>query len=269
MLKFIAEYWQQTFFACIGLVFLAFSFYCLWTGDVAGASATFAMAFFSFIYANMSRFKRFKGLGFEAELWEDKKKEAEQLIDRLKAVVSVYTREIILGKVKQGRYGGAAKWSENWRLFDELVENHLDLGQDIDFTELKKIMDQYFLFDMISPLYAKVRDAVWNGRASAREVISAEFGQPIEDVVGHSSRVKQLQEIPKDIKDIFELSQKENLAAVILNWGNVAKRELEDNFSVTIDLDIDVVKTLQKLSGLYNSGPLKVTEELIALSNGH
>ena len=101
MLKLAKKHWEQAFFGIVGVAFLAFSFIGLLGGDVAGASATFAMAFFSFIYANISRFKRFKrfkGLGFEAELWEDKQKEAEQLIDRLKAVVSVYTREIVMGR---------------------------------------------------------------------------------------------------------------------------------------------------------------------------
>lgn len=103
MWNFFKEYGQQIFFGAVGLIFLSFSFYSLYGQDVAGASATFAMAFLCFIYSNVSRFKRFKGLGFEAELWEDKQKEAEHLIDRLKAVVSVYTREVVVQKVMQGR----------------------------------------------------------------------------------------------------------------------------------------------------------------------
>ncbi len=75
------------------------------------------MAFFSFIYSNISRFKRFKGLGFEAELWEDKQKEAAQLIDRLKAMVTVYTREIVMQKVMQNRYSGDGRWAESWKLY--------------------------------------------------------------------------------------------------------------------------------------------------------
>ena len=151
MLKFIKNHWEQIFFGIVGLIFLSFSLSGLWTGDVAGASATFAMAFFSFIYANISRFKRFKGLGFEAELWEDKQKEAEQLIDRLKAVVSVYTREIVMGRVKQGRFGSGGNWREHWRVYHEFVDRHSDLGQDIDFSDLKKSMDKYFIFDMTLP----------------------------------------------------------------------------------------------------------------------
>ena len=55
---------------------ITFSIFHLVQQNLAMASASFAMAFVSFIWANISRFKRFKGLGIEAELWEDKKKEA-------------------------------------------------------------------------------------------------------------------------------------------------------------------------------------------------
>lgn len=66
------------------------------------------MAFFSFFY---SRLSQFKGFGFEAELWEDKTKEAEGLIERLKSVVEISTREIVLTKVMQGRWSDGADWA--------------------------------------------------------------------------------------------------------------------------------------------------------------
>jgi hypothetical protein len=133
----VRDKWEQLFFGLVGLVLLFFSFSRLWAEDLAGASATFAMAFFSFIYSNIARFKRFKGLGFEAELWEDKQKEAEQLIDRLKSVVSVYTREVVLQRVLQGRLSDGSKWQDNWALYDDLVSKHNELGQKIDFSDLK------------------------------------------------------------------------------------------------------------------------------------
>ena len=70
----------------------------------------FGLGFLSFIYANVARFKRFKGLGFEAELWEDKQKEAADLIERLREVVSIYSREVILGKVRAGRFANGPDW---------------------------------------------------------------------------------------------------------------------------------------------------------------
>lgn len=264
MLKLIKKHWEQAFFGMVGFAFLTFSFIGLLNGDVAGASATFAMAFFSFIYANISRFKRFKGLGFEAELWEDKQKEAEQLIDRLKAVVSVYTREIVMGRVKQGRLGDGADWSEHWNVYSELVEKHSDLGQEIDFTDLKQSMDLYFKFDMILCQVEGIRKPILDGRGKARKIIDKEFGSPIKDSAGFSSRQGQLREIPEELENMFKIAQEDDLAARVLEWGEFCKKKLDENFSVKIEFDDEAVESLTDISRLHRAGPIEVTPELIS-----
>lgn len=263
MLMFVKNHWEQTFFGVVGLVFLTFSFTGLLNGDVAGASATFGMAFFSFIYANISRFKRFKGLGFEAELWEDKQKEAEQLIDRLKEVVSVYTREIVMGRVKQGRWANGADWKGHWSVYSELVEKHSDLGQEIDFTDLKRSMDQYFIFDMNLRQIEGIRKPILDGKGKARKIIDEEFGSPIKDSEGYSRRLAQLSEIPDELEDMFGIAQKDDLAARILDWGKCCQEKLRENFSVEIEFDDEACEVLADISNLYNAGPIEVTPELI------
>lgn len=264
MLKLVKNHWEQAFFGTVGLAFLTFSFVGLLNGDVAGSSATFAMAFFSFFYANISRFKRFKGLGFEAELWEDKQREAEQLIDRLKAVVSVYTREIVMGRVKRGRWGDGEDWSENWNVYSELVEKHSDLGQEIDFTDLKRSMDQYFILDMITPQVDGIRKPILDGRNKATKFIQEEFGSPIKDIAGYSGRIGQLNEIPENLENMFKISQEGDLAARVLDWGKVCQEKLEKNFSVKIEFDVEVIEALEDISRIYRAGPIVVTPELIS-----
>ena len=264
MLRLVKNHWEQAFFGIVGLVFLTFSFNRLLNGDEAGGSATFAMAFFSFIYANISRFKRFKGLGFEAELWEDKQKEAEQLIDRLKAVVSVYTREIVMGRVKQGRWGDGADWSEHWSVYSELVEKHSDLGQEIDFTDLKRSMDQYFVFDMVLRRVGEIRKPILDGCGKARKIIEKEFGSPIKDSEGHSRRLGQLREVPEELENMFKIAQEDDLAARVLDWGKACQEKLEKNFSVKIEFDDKAVEALADISRLYRAGPIEVTPELIS-----
>ncbi|MHC2215498.1 hypothetical protein [Rhizobium leguminosarum] len=70
MWKAISENWQHVIFAVVGCVALGYSFLFVRDGKVTEASAVFAIAFLSMLYSNLARFKRFKGLGFEAELWE-------------------------------------------------------------------------------------------------------------------------------------------------------------------------------------------------------
>jgi hypothetical protein len=87
--KWVSNNWERVLFSCLGLIFLAFSVFYLKGRSVPESSASFAMGFLCFLFASVARFKRFKGLGFEAELWEDKQKEAAELIDRLKAIVAI------------------------------------------------------------------------------------------------------------------------------------------------------------------------------------
>ena len=75
-------------------------------------------------------------MGFEAELWEDKQKEAADLIDRLKNIVKVYTHEIVMMKVMAGRWNDGPQWQSRWALYEELVGEHDTLGQKIDFLPL-------------------------------------------------------------------------------------------------------------------------------------
>jgi hypothetical protein len=143
--KWLSANWERMLFVVVGLIFFGQCFYLVYGGKITEAAVIFGLGFLSFIYANIARFKRFKGLGFEAELWEDKKKEAADLIERLRDVVSIYTREVILGRITSGRFAGKADWKSHWKLYDDLVTQHNVLGQKIDFSNVKKGDGRLFL----------------------------------------------------------------------------------------------------------------------------
>ena len=246
--KLVKNAWEQIFFAVLGLVFIAFSFGHLWLGDVTAASAIFAMSFFCFLYSNISRFKRIKGLGFEAELWDDKQKEAAQLIDRLKSIVSVYTREIIMGKIMSGRLGAAGKWADHWKLYDELVEKHSELGQEIDFGDLKQQMFKIFVFDITRKPFGLLNEAVQKGIGDAQKSINMTFGSPITDSEGYSNRVKLLRDVTTDCGDRFQISQNGDLAQHIIDWVAGMKNNLKTHFDVPIEIDESAINQLQIIS---------------------
>lgn len=259
----ISEHGERLLFSILGLVFLSFSIFGLWQRDITSASASFGLGFLSFIYANVARFKKFKGLGFEAELWEDKKKEAEHLIERLKAVVSIYTQEVVLSKVKAGRLGGSPEWEQRWKLYDELVQRHQDLGQTIDFSDLKRQVDAYFLFDMTMPQYQKCRQALQNAAQKAREVMSKKFGSPIVDNLGYNAEFQKLTAIKIELDNPLAISQRENLAEHLLNVLIGAKEAFDRDFGVHLQIDSDVLDRLAIISRLYESRPVQVTPQLI------
>lgn len=267
ILKCISEKWERFLFSISGIIFLYVGFDMVFKDRVVESSVVFGLGFFSFIYANVSRFKRFKGLGFEAELWEDKQKEAADLIERLREVVAIYTREIILGKVTAGRWSDGVEWTERWKLYDDLVRQHNVLGQKIDFSDVKKIMDDYFLFDMSMPEINRIRMTINKYKEIVNGLVHKEFGNPVRDAEGFSKRMGQLAKIEDDIKNPLAISGKDNLAKRILDIWHGAKKILKGDFGIDAEIEQEVVDKLEIISDLYQSRPVNVTAELIKWAN--
>ena len=62
---------QWSLFGCACVLFVA-GIGLGFTGEPGSAGVTLAAGVFCLIFAFLSQFKRFKGLGIEAELWEQK-----------------------------------------------------------------------------------------------------------------------------------------------------------------------------------------------------
>lgn len=263
MIKSLADNWQRFVFAVVGLVCLYYSFQFLRAGDVTSTSAVFAISFLSFLYSNLSRFKRFKGLGFEAELWEDKQKEAAELIDRLKDVVSVYTTEVVMNAVTRGRLSDGEIWADAWRLFDDLVEKHNALGQKIDFSALKKDMDDYFLFDLYHYSHKGIQHAFLKAKEQASEMVRKEFGPIISDMEGYAKRQQQANEIDYQIKDSFRGRATRNLAEEMLTLVQISQAKLDVDFGIDVSLPEQEMQRLRTIANLYRNRPVKITDELI------
>lgn len=252
MKKIILKNWERVLFSIAGIVLLTHSMFLIFTDHVTNAAVVFGLGFLSFVYANVSRFKRFKGLGFEAELWEDKKKEAENLIKRLKNIVSIYSRELIMGRVTAGRLGGSG-WETRWKLYNDLVAQHDIIGQKIDFSSLKKDVDDYFLLDMCMPAIKAIQKQVNIGKDEASRQIHEHFGSPIRDIEGYGTRISTLRQIEGTIDNAFKISTEGDLAGHALKVWCDAKAKLKRDFDVDIELDQRRLDRLKKISKLYKS----------------
>lgn len=262
----ISGNWERMLFSVFGLIGLGFCLDFLLNNQVTEAGIVFALSFFSFFYSNLARFRRFKGLGFEAELWEDKQKEASDLIERLKDVVSIYTREIVISNVTRNRLSDGASWEEWWALFEELVDQHSVLGQTIDFSDLKKKMDSYFLFDLCMPIHGHFSRSINKHIGEANKLIGREFGSPIKDVAGYTSRIEEMRKIKSTVDNPFKLSEDGKLATAIENMVLESRENLSRLFGISMDLDEQKMSRLRRLSELYNHRPVEVTDELLAWS---
>ncbi len=255
--------WERCFLFLIALMFLAFSIRFLLKAEVAGATATFVMFFLCLIYGNVSRFKRFKGLGFEAELWEDKQKEAADLIERLKNIVQVYTREIVMTKVMAGRFGGGSDWPDRWALYEELVGQHDTLGQNIDFLPLKEKVYKVMVFDAVSFLSEEIRQALSKAESNAQDAISAEFGNPIKDHEGYRKRREELKALKFDMSGLFKISETENVAQYVLSNTERTAQGLGEKFGIEVELPDDKMTKLRKIDALVKVGDFRADPELM------
>ncbi|WP_237714057.1 hypothetical protein [Novosphingobium sp. Rr 2-17] len=221
------------------------------------------MAFFSFFYSNLARFKKFKGLGFEAELWEDKQKEAADLIARLQKVVSVYTREIVMSSVMRGRWGGDVSWKKRWSLFEELQASHIELGQNIDFSDLKGDVERTFIYDLCWPLASSVRQSIDEAKAEASNAGVARFGSPVVDVEGFGIFQDELRQIVSADDQLYHRAKTENIAQKTLLIARTAETELRTKFSVEVRFKDGILERLEALDRVMDQRPIVVTPELI------
>jgi len=265
--RYLVKSWERLLFGLVGAACLVLTFYYLISGNMAAGSALFAMSFFSFFYSNLARFKRFKGLGFEAELWEDKQKEAADLIDRLKGIVAAYTREIVMGNVMRGRWGGNASWEDRWALFDELTGKHTELGQDIDFSQLKRDVDSAFIFDICLPLSQSLSRVVDEGKRQAREKLRNKYGSPITDSDGYNADLQVLNGIGGSLDNLFERAKTENIAREILDAARNAQQKLADAFAVQVAFEPEAAERLEAMAEIVKQRPISVTPELTAWAN--
>lgn len=266
--KFLLGNWERILFGLVGFACLLFSLKLLYNDEITSGSAIFGIGFLSFLYSNLARFKKFKGLGFEAELWEDKQKEAADLIDRLKGIVSAYTREIVMGNVMRGRWGGGGdQWTDRWALFEELTHKHTELGQDIDFSQLKQDVDSVFIFDICSPVASSVRKSIEKRKADAQQQIRQKYGSPITNLEGWNSDLAKLNGIDSIFDHLFEGAKKENIAQIILNTAAIAQTKLQSSFSVTLEYDSEVIERLETMAHIIQHRPIVVTPQLIDWSN--
>lgn len=267
MWVWIKANWERVFLFLIAATFLVFSIDFIRKSEVTGATATFVMFFLCLIYSNVSRFKRFKGLGFEAELWEDKQKEAESLIQQLKSIVEVYTREIVMMNVMAGRVGGGDQWSNKWKLFEELITQLGVLGLKIDFQPLKDKVYRVMVFDAILGVIPTINSALRSSYEAAEAVIRLEFPEPISDPVAYKKRIDQLRAIDIELKDLFEVSKSHNLARYVLDIMESARTEFQEKFNVDTIFPPVSTRKIKRIDQLFEKGDFFPEPDLIRMAD--
>jgi len=113
----------------------------------ATEAATSAMAFVFLIVCvlTIANYKRIKGFGFEAEMWEEKQVQAAKLIDRLELLSKASAQQVSLIAAKMGLWDSGLS---NPQMAD-LVDTTRRILQHTGTTEAERK-------DILAPLYQRV-----------------------------------------------------------------------------------------------------------------
>lgn len=242
----------------LGLSFFGFSLSKIYTDQIGQAGGAAAIAIMCLILSNLARFKRFKGFGIEAELWEDKQEEAAALIDYIKT----FTREIVTNSVMAGRWDSSQQWAARWKLFHDLTEKKPIKGVDFDFADLREEVENVFLYDICIKIAPHIQERLEAARGEAAAIIAAEFPAPITDVEGYKARVLQ-NDVVVYLDKAFQIAKIDNLATRMLEMAETSGKALNDAFGVTVEFDTEQMARLRKIANLWDKRPMKISSELI------
>lgn len=131
---------------------------------IQSSSILFGAGIIVLIFSFLSRFKRFKGLGIEGELWEDKQEEAEQLInntkeniEKLKNSVSTISEIAYTSLASIGRLNPVPK-EYKLSATDKLDKNLKELNfTKEEILEVKHYLNFLITFDLASKLVNEIK----------------------------------------------------------------------------------------------------------------
>lgn len=201
-----------------GISFFAYVAFLLSLEDKS-AEATVAAGAGSLllIFAFLSSFKKFKVLGVEGELWEDKQKEAEKLIAQLKAISPSLAAVSYTSLAGIGRFSEAVPSDEKFKLAVELTTKLQEIGVDTSDIEIaRKHFDRLFLYDMASPIWKSYHDILRAEQEAANAAQNA-IARPID---------------PNNEDYNLAIERSRKIATAIQEFREIRERSLNDNADV-------------------------------------
>lgn len=100
---------------------LALGGYLNFNDRTASATSALGFGFLLVVLLLLAKFKRFKGYGFEAEMWEEKQAEAAKLVERLSTLSDAVAQQVALFASKLGLWDSALTFPQMDALLDDLT----------------------------------------------------------------------------------------------------------------------------------------------------
>jgi hypothetical protein len=181
----------------VALMLMVGGFVLAYRGDAPAAATIYVAAVFCLVFAFLSQFKKFSGLGFAGETWEQKMQEADELISRLRGLAAVIAEPVFIAMARLGRWDSHLTRQERYdistKLEAELSRNGV-YREDID--QARKELDRVNTFDMAKPLFDAVYRKIQEKVDERRRAVDA-FPQPITAQDEHATAAQQWLEATK------------------------------------------------------------------------
>ncbi len=101
------------------IVLLTVGIYLSLIDKASAAVAPLGIGFLFVVLTLLAKFKRFKGFGFEAEMWEEKQTEAAVLVEQLTFLSRTVSQQVALFASKLGLWGSALTLPELAAVIDQ------------------------------------------------------------------------------------------------------------------------------------------------------
>jgi hypothetical protein len=146
---------------------------------VSASVATYAAAVLGLVFVFLPEFKKFKGLGIEAELLDRKIEEADKLIAQLRDITVPIAEMLLSATARMGRLGSAMPRHQKHDLLQRIERELRKCGvSDAQLEQAKMDWHRYNIFDLSGPVFESIIRAL-EPHLKEQESKLRSFPQPI------------------------------------------------------------------------------------------
>jgi hypothetical protein len=143
----------------------------------ASAATSLGFGFLLLVLLLLAKFKRFKGFGFEAEMWEEEQVKAAALVDRLSLLSEAVTTQMALIAARIGLWDSSFSIPEMAALLEQIEQ--LLAAANVSQSDHDKIL---------SPLYTRIELDYWNTARGFLERVLRREAEQVHAVIPSTPR---------------------------------------------------------------------------------
>lgn len=159
--KLVREYGISVVFLFLGLYFLYLGKAEVINHEYTGAQIFFAVSFILFVITFLSKFKKIKFPGFDGELWNDKQKEAADLIKQMKELLLSLSKSACMSLGGIGRFAGSVP-------IPLVLDSVSDIGSMLrkigasqeEIMKIRAPFDRLIIFDIARPIQQQIQQDI-------------------------------------------------------------------------------------------------------------